>query len=105
MRILLPIKNVIDELTEVLQIERETETLVHEDNAGCLALATLKQPQVTPASKFYAIKLHWFKEQLKRGRYGLWITKVETSLQKADLWTKPFVAEKFHELRKLVCGW
>ena len=105
MRILLPVKNVIDELTEVLEIERETETIVHEDNAGCLALATLKQPQVTPASKFYAIKLHWFKEQLRKGPKGIWIEKVETDSQKADLWTKPFAAEKFLQLRKLVCGW
>jgi hypothetical protein len=78
-------------------------TTVWEDNAACLILANLKEPQQTPRSKFYAIKLHWFKEQLVPNQIE--IKKVDSEFQKADLWTKPFTQEKFEQLRLLVCGW
>ena len=105
MRVLLPIKNMVDEITGVFSIDRDRlgRVRVWEDNAGCLALAKMKEPQVTPASKFYAIKLHWFKEQLEPHKIEL--HKIETDVQLADLWTKPFGRERFEELRKLVCGW
>jgi hypothetical protein len=34
---------------------------VHEDNMGALRLAQLEPGQHTPRSKFYALKLHWFR--------------------------------------------
>jgi hypothetical protein len=64
---LIPIKSIINEVTEAFGVKRDTTAFVTtcwEDNAGCLILANLKEPQTTPRSKFYAIKLHWFKEQL-----------------------------------------
>jgi hypothetical protein len=37
---------------------------VHEDNMGALKLAKLEPGRNTPRSKFYAIKLHWFRSWL-----------------------------------------
>jgi hypothetical protein len=37
---------------------------IHEDNIGALALGKLEPQQMTPRSKHYAIKYHWFREHL-----------------------------------------
>jgi hypothetical protein len=106
MRVLVPIRKLVNEVTEIFNVPREKVgyvTSVWEDNAGALALANLKLPQSTPASKFYAIKLHWFKEQLVPLKIE--IKKIGTKEQRGDLWTNPFGAEEFERLRKLVCGW
>ena len=106
MRVLIPIRKLVNEVTEVFNVPREKirfVTPVWEDNAGALAPANLKLPQSTPTSKFYAIKLHWFKEQLEPNKIE--IKKIGTKEQRGDLWTKPFGADKFERLRKLVCGW
>jgi hypothetical protein len=106
MRDLIPIKSIINEVTDAFEVERDKTAFVTtcwEDNAGCLILANLQEPQTTPRSKFYAIKLHWFREQLVPNHIE--IKKVDTKFQKADLFTKPFTKEKFEELRLLVCGW
>ena len=36
--------------------------VIHEDNAGAFILAQKVPPQITPRSKCYAIKTHWFRE-------------------------------------------
>ena len=38
---------------------------IHEDNMGALLLAQLEPGQNTPCSKFYALKLHWFRSWLE----------------------------------------
>jgi hypothetical protein len=106
MRDLIPIKSIINEVTDAFGVKRDKTAFVTtcwEDNAGCLILANLKEPQTTARSKFYAIKLHWFREQLVPQQIE--IKKVGTEFQKADLWTKPFTTQKFEQLRLLVCGW
>ena len=106
MRDLIPIKKIIDEVTDAFEVQRDKTgfvTTCWEDNPGCLILANLKEPQTTPRSNFYAIKLHWFKEQLVPQQIE--IKKVNTEFQKADLWTTPFTKEKFEQQRLLVCGW
>ena len=37
---------------------------VHEDNVGALALGKLEPRRMTPHSKHYAIKYHWFREHI-----------------------------------------
>ena len=37
---------------------------IHEDNVGALTLGKLEPPRMTPRSKHYAIKYHWFREQI-----------------------------------------
>jgi hypothetical protein len=39
-------------------------TTVHEDNSGAWSLANLEPGRLTPRSKQYAMKLHWFRSTL-----------------------------------------
>jgi hypothetical protein len=38
---------------------------VHKDNQGAIILANLEPGRHTPRSKFYALRLHWFRSWLK----------------------------------------
>ena len=76
---------------------------LHEDNAGALTLAKLEYPRMTPRTKWYAVKYHWFRTMLAPNKVEL--RKIDTKIQKGDLFTKPFARLRFEELRKLVLGW
>lgn len=79
------------------------KTTIWEDNVGCMTLANLEPGQVTPASKHYAIKLHWFRSHIKKGETE--VAKIDTKDQKADVLTKGLAEQQFVHLRKLLCGW
>ena len=76
---------------------------VHKDIQGALALAKLEPGHHTPRSKFYAIKLHWFRFWLNPKH--IQIIFCPTQLQKADFLTKPLTKEVFRQNRKLSMGW
>jgi hypothetical protein len=78
------------------------QTTVHEDNAACLKLANLSPGQFTPRTKFYAVKMHWFRSHLSD---RCKVVKIDTKLQRADILTKSLSADKFETIRKLLCGW
>ena len=79
------------------------KTTVHEDNKGALTLAKLEPGRSTPRSKFYAIKLHWFRSHLKPKEIEL--EYIESKAQKADIFTKALTTAEFLRARKLTCGW
>jgi hypothetical protein len=107
MRDLIPITNVLNEVCDSLKIKRSDETKivrVFEDNEGAMKLATSPLPRVTPNSKHFAvIKYHWFRERLDE--FNIKISRVETQLQKADLFTKGLVGTEFRKKRELVLNW
>jgi hypothetical protein len=76
---------------------------VHEDNMGALRLAQLEPGQHTPRSKFYALKLHWFRSWLKPKEIE--IIHCPTAYQKADYLTKPLGPTLFEACRFLSMGW
>ena len=76
---------------------------VHEDNQPALTLAKLEPGRDTPRSKFYAVKLHWFRSWLKPNKIELKFCP--SDLQKADFLTKHLPHKKFAEHRKMVMGW
>jgi len=76
---------------------------VHEDNQGALALANLEPGRNTPRSKFYALKLHWFRSWLKPNKIK--VVFCPTKSQKADFLNKHLPAPAFADNRKLVMGW
>ena len=76
---------------------------VHEDNQGALILAKLEPGRHTPRSKFYAIKLHWFRSWLKPK--SIEIVFCPTAEQKADFLTKALTKEVFERIRRLSMGW
>jgi hypothetical protein len=75
----------------------------HEDNAGALKLAQLEYPWMTPRMKWYAVKYHWFRTQLEPN--GVELVKINTAIQKGDLFTKGFARLRFEALRRLLLGW
>ena len=76
---------------------------VHEDNMGALRLAQLEPGRNTPCSKFYALKLHWFRSWLKPK--SIEIIHCPTHAQKADFLTKPLGPTMFKACRILSMGW
>jgi hypothetical protein len=76
---------------------------VHEDNQGALILANLEPGRHTPRSKFYALRLHWFRSWLTPNEIE--IVFIGTKEQKADYLTKPLQSMPFAINRKLSMGW
>lgn len=71
-------------------------TQVYEDDEGdegAHKLANTPLPKVIPQPKHFAVKLHWFKEQVQNE--NVQILPVCTDLQKADLTTKGQVDKEF----------
>lgn len=74
---------------------------VFEDNNGALTLA--RAPRMTPRTKHFGIKYHFFHEYVEKG--DIQLQKVETTEQKADIFTKGLVLVLFEKLRGLLMGW
>ena len=86
------------------------KTTVWEDNNGALSLANLEPGQHTPRSRFYQARVHWFRSFITRDGEGetkpdgIFVRKIDTKVQLADLLTKPLPREVFEPLRKLLIG-
>jgi len=76
---------------------------IHEDNVGALILAKLELRRMTPRSKHYAVKYHWFREHLAPQRIQL--VKIATNDQLGNLFTKGLVKDSFAYLQKMLMGW
>ena len=79
------------------------QATVHEDNQGALILASLEEGRHTPRSKFYALRLHWFRSWIAAKQIK--IVFVDTLRQKADFLTKAMSTGPFERNRKLSMGW
>ena len=85
--------------------------MVWEDNNGALSLANLEPGQCTPRSKFHDVKVHWFRSHVTREGSptqegdGIYVRKIDTEEQLADLFTKPLAKDVFERLRKKMIGW
>jgi hypothetical protein len=107
MREVIPLNELIKAVASGLNLSDESLTsfrkTVWEDNNGTLSLATLDLGQHTPRSKHYdIIKVHWFCSQLKPNQIE--VEKIDTTLQKANIFTKPLPPETFIHLRRLLMG-
>jgi hypothetical protein len=107
MRSVLPFKALVHSVTRGIGLDSDNvasfRTTVWEDNSGALQLASLEPGRITPRSKHYAIKYHWFRSHLKPNHIE--IKKIASSHQKADILTKGLTKDKFESIRKLLCGW
>ena len=108
LRIAIPFMDVCRYFVEKFRPARRSnlvtfKTTVHEDNMGALTLAKLEPGRSTPRSKFYAIKMHWFRSHLKPKEIEL--EYIESQQQKADIFTKALTTAEFLRARKLTCGW
>jgi hypothetical protein len=104
MRSVLPFQNLAHSATKGIRLDSDNvaffRTTVWEDNAGALQLANMEPGRITPRSKHYAIKYHWFRSHLKPNKIE--ICKIKSSLQKADILTKGLTKDKFESIRKLL---
>ena len=107
MRDLLPFKRLFLAVARAVGLAKDVftkfNTTVWEDNNGALALAKLEAGRMTPRSKHYAVKYHWFRSHLAPN--SVEVEKIATDEQKADIFTKGLTWEKFREIRRLLCGW
>jgi hypothetical protein len=76
---------------------------VHEDNVGALALGKLEPCQMTPRSKHYAIKYHWFCKHI--GPRRIQLVHISSNDQLGVLFTKGLSGVKFARLQKKLMGW
>jgi hypothetical protein len=107
MREVIPLRALVQTVAKGCGIDNKVitafKTTVWEDNNGALTLANLDPGQQTPRSKFYDVKVHWFRSHLEPG--NIEVKKINTKIQLADLFTKPLAKDVFEGLRKLLCGW
>jgi hypothetical protein len=115
LRALLPIRSTLIETLDALDlpghlkqtvpstVKSHFETLVHEDNNSALMLAT--DQRVTPRTKHYAVKLHWFWSVVNDASNNISVVKIDTKLQQADYLTKGLPTVEFEQRRKMSQGW
>eukprot|EP00804_Cyclotella_cryptica_P015081 CCRYP_000649-RA/>CCRYP_000649-RA protein AED:0.39 eAED:0.39 QI:0/0/0/1/0/0/2/0/167 len=104
---LFPLVDLISELSRAVGLDVNVvpnmHVKVHEDNVGALTLAGMEPRRMTPHSKHYAIKYHWFREHVHARRVHL--LKIDSLNQLGDMFTKGLGAPAFTHLRSLVMGW
>ena len=72
-------------------------TTVWEDNQSCTPLANLEHPCITPRSKHFALKYHWFRTQLKSN--NILIKSISMTEQLANIFTKDLRCILFEQCR------
>jgi hypothetical protein len=105
MRDLIPVRRLLQLICDTVLTDQKENARIHssvfEDNSGALQLA--RAPRITPRTKHYAIKYHFFREYVKQGDIKLY--KIETTKQRADIFTKGLLQAIFETIRKLLMGW
>ena len=111
MRELLPTRSLLEEVVSKLDLKLQdgsttVKSTVFEDNNGALSMATA--PRHSPRPKHIAVKYHFFKSHINNGSQkdtGINIERVDTNVQKADIFTKGLDKDKFQSLQKMLMGW
>ena len=89
---LVPLVAVIRELSAAVGLNASFNSnihcKVHEDNVGALTLACLEPHRMTPHSKHYVIKYHWFREKVADLSQHITLIKIDTKNQLSGLFTK-----------------
>ena len=101
MKELLPFKEVLNVVKFAVGIGRENNTIyfkttVWEDNDAYIILANLEPGRSTSRTKFFEVKLHWFRPHLKTNQIE--VKRIDSSQQKADLLTKGLGKVNFEEI-------
>ena len=105
MRALLPVRALFHSLAETLTIPHDEITkvcAVWEDNNAALKMATSDFPNMTPRTKHIAIHYHWFKQFIGD---KIQVKRIDTTVQKADIFTKGLAKKDFEDKRKMILGW
>ena len=101
----IPIMNMLQEMNDLGFLDTNAVPKIHckafEDNIGALELA--KVPKMRPRTKHINLVFHHFREHVRRGLVS--IHHVSTTLQIADMLTKPLEQNSFLRHRKKLLGW
>ena len=104
---LFPIMDLLSELSDILSLHADLSPhlhiQIHEDNVGALTLGKLEPRRMTPRSKHYALRYHWFREHI--GPRNIELVKIATADQIGDIFTKGLTTVVFQHLRKKLMGW
>ena len=107
LRAAIPLLAVVSSVTKGLNYLKHQQltfkATVHEDNQGALILANLEPGRHTVRSKFYALRLHWFRSWIIPN--NIKVQFIGTLDQKADFLTKALSPRVFKANRKLSMGW
>jgi hypothetical protein len=76
-------------------------TRIHEDNASCIVMATSKT--YSSRTRHIATKYHRLRDAVTSK--DVFIEKIHTSDNPADIFTKPLSRETFQKNRKTIMGW
>ena len=105
----LPLLEVIKSVADGFGIDQKCVTefrvTILEDNMGALTLANNEPGQHAIRSKFYDVRVHWFRNIIHAKDSGMTVAKVDAKAQIADLLTKALPREPFERLRKELVGW
>ena len=77
---------------------------VFEDNRAAKILATTDPPCLTPRSKSFAVKCHWFGAHLGKKK-GIIFEDAASKLNKADFVMKSLTKDPFQANHLTVSGW
>ncbi len=99
---LFPLIDITNNLCTALQIEMQAKThmhiKIHKDNVDALILGKLKPWQMTPRSKHYAVKYHWFCKHI--GPRNIQLVKISSEDQLGDFFTKRLESRNFFQVCK-----
>ena len=106
MREIIPMRRLILEIAMVMNLGGGETTVtnynVFEENNG--ALTTYNAVNKTPCTKKIGVKYHLFKNHCGEGS-STSLIKVDTLLQKSEIFTNGMDLQNFKKMRKLVCKW
>ena len=95
------LKEMKDNGFDVLYHKVKVHCRVFEDNAGAIEIAVVHKWR--PRTKHLATKLHHFRSYVNSGEIS--VHKIDTSLQPADVLTKPLNYELLKRHRKTIMGY
>jgi len=103
---LLPMRVLLQEIATKLTFPSITTSLVRstvfEDNQGCLSLVNV--PKMSPHNKYLVLKYHFFHSHIGEDK-RIVAVYINTSEQRADIFTKGLPPTQFAIIRKLLMGW
>ena len=95
------LKEIKDKGFDVLDHKVKVHCRVFRDNSGAIEIAVYHKWR--PCTKHLATKLHHFRSYVNSGEIGVHI--IDTSLQPADVLTKPLNSELLRRHIKTIMGW
>ena len=100
----IPLIALLKEVNTVFPVHVKTPMFVckmHKNNQLCITMATSQK--CSSQTKHITLKYHHFCSFVKDGRIK--IPYCRTTMQKADILTKPLTDDLFFKLRYMLCGW